>query len=131
MPKKRRRQRGRTPRRTHPALARVLRQLRAELARPGDARGRRERLARLSDRLHAARAPEKDKLREKDQLVIDLIARFEDALTRRGAVCEITRVEFLLFQAVADILNAIEDVLWELKGNQGPKPRPSPPPQPD
>jgi hypothetical protein len=121
---------ARVSRRAHPVLAPIVEQLRTEYATPADARNRRARIDRLAARLHAARAPEEDKLLEKDQLIIDLTDVLDKAANAQFAAGNITRIEALLFLGCVDIFNAIEDVLWELKGKQGPKPKPRPLPKP-
>lgn len=131
MAKQRKQARGGGRRVTHPVLAPIVEKLRTEYGGIGLSPEQDRRIDRLAAQLHRAGAPEEDKLIEKDRLLIDLVADFKKGIRAEFAAGNITRVEALLFARVSVIMVAIEDVLWELKGQKGPKPEPRPLPEGD
>jgi hypothetical protein len=116
----------------HPKLVPLVEKLRQEVARVagGDARGA-SRFSGLMAQLHRSRAPEDDKLLEKDRMVIDITHALDLEATRQFLAHNITRAEANLFLLVILALNAIEDVLWELKGHKPDEPKPEPRPLPE
>lgn len=69
---------------------------------------------------------EKEKLRKKDQTLVNTIARLQRLVNRAGWMPQGTAGAF---RGVIAALKQIENILWELKGEKGPPPKPQSPPQ--
>src|SRR5712692_2052393 len=84
---------------------------------------------RAMARIHATEASERLKLLDKDQLLIDNIDIFKRAVRRFFRQGQITFPEAQLLIAVATLFGNVESILWELKGEEGPVPPPTPRPE--
>ena len=99
-------------------LTTALRRLEQESRRePTDLRALKAAL----DALHTAPGDDKKKLKEKDQALVDLIAKLENDASL------VLRFSRRFFVDLLSSLKAIEAILWELKGEEGPPPDPRPP----
>lgn len=79
----------------------------------------------LIDRIHAVEMDEKEKLRQKDQQLVNLIARLQGVIRNAAWMPQGTA---FAFRIVIAALHQIEAILWELKGEEGPIPKPQRPP---
>ena len=99
-------------------LAAALRRLEQESRRePTDFRALKAAL----DAVHAAPGDKKEKLREKDQALVDL---FPKLVNDSNAILQALR-DF--FKDLISSFATIEAILWELKGEEGQPPGPRPP----
>jgi hypothetical protein len=69
---------------------------------------------------------EKEKLRQKDQALVNTIGQLQAFIGQAGWMPQGTAHAFRLVIAA---LMQVEGVLWELKGERGPVPQPQPRPQ--
>ena len=76
----------------------------------------------LMAQYHDTPGDEKEKLREKDQALVNLIALYRNFLFGLGYLPRDTAV---LFSTIADLFVMVENILWELKGEKGASPRPN------
>ena len=76
---------------------------------------------------HLAPGDEKEKLRQKDQELVNIIAAFQGFIAVQGYMPQNTA---LAFQTLAEMFTLVEGILWELKGEEGEPPKPEPPSPP-
>ena len=84
-------------------------------------------LYKVIDAIHKAPQDEKEKLRQKDQTLVNGIEAFRQYLQTQDHMPKGTIVAFLI---IVGLLNQIEAILWELKKLPGDPPTPEQPPPP-
>lgn len=91
----------------------------------------RDEFGPLIDDFHKLDADEKEKLKQKDKDLVNFIANFKRGVNIRLQAGDITRMEAVLFIAVALIFEQVESILFELKKVTGVVPPNEEPPKPD
>lgn len=78
----------------------------------------------LLEELHQVSGDEKEKLREKDQILVNNIQIVANKIKAAGWI---PQGEAVILINILGLLMLIESILWELKGEKGPIPTPQSP----
>lgn len=76
--------------------------------------------------LHRADIPDPEKLKDKDQTLVDLTAALNRFIQKQLRLRNLTATEAEAFDKIVKILKVIETILWELKHLPGDPPKPGP-----
>jgi hypothetical protein len=109
------------------AADKIVRAFKENLERFGDG----EEFSRLASEFHTLKGDPKQKLIEKDRALINMIANFKFVLNLFFQASDITKFEYILFLGVAEMMEQIEHIFWELKQHTGVVPPEAPEPKPD